>query len=243
MMPCLPPPLSTQLCWDCFTKPPPEEAAAMVVINKTRAQTHFLLGAKDMRQLACVVVGPKGKPLETTAMMSRAQAEALAISRYEDGMDGLLADKQKRKVAAEERYKKAVAAHPAKVSDGDRRLSSSRSSCRRTVASWDITLVDITLLDTWSSDSPTQVAAAKAAGKKAPGHPKRSPLMDAEISPTDNGFVVQLESVKRWALTSVGFPGKDDAQPTDDGVIYCRRCLQKVGDEKVRQSSNLEATT
>jgi hypothetical protein len=47
--------------------------------------------------------------------VSRRQAEALGCSKYEDGMEGLLAEKERRRAKAQDRYDTALAAYEAKL--------------------------------------------------------------------------------------------------------------------------------
>ena len=102
-------PFRFQLCWDCFNDPPPSEAHALRLMTKTKARNTFLLTDKDFQKLPCVIYGGRRKPLSSVHMVAMAQAEALAISKYPDGMQG-------------EAFRQAL--YQAEAERGDRLLSS-----------------------------------------------------------------------------------------------------------------------
>lgn len=67
----------------------------------------FACSDKELKQLPCIIRGDPSRGFESVTLLSKHQVEALAFARYPNGKEGLLADKQARKVKAEARLAKA----------------------------------------------------------------------------------------------------------------------------------------
>ena len=90
-----------QICWACFANPPANEAFDLGIMLKSKAQSIYLLREKDVQSLTTWTVGKWTGRAHT--IVGRKQAKDLAMSKYANGMAGLIAEKEMRRVKAEKR--------------------------------------------------------------------------------------------------------------------------------------------
>lgn len=143
-----------QVCYDCYEKRLKTDPD-FALIGKTKAKEIYLLvtsslhymnrwpavhlswsgcflilyvsqNEKDFSKVCKFTIGDPGKPLESATFCSRLQVESVAFGKYENGRDGLLADKASRAAKAEKRYAERLAAYHVKLEQAKRELNSKR---------------------------------------------------------------------------------------------------------------------
>ena len=75
----------------------------------------YLLNEKEIQSLCLQEIGSRAQPMELVILASRQQVEELALSKYPNGREGLMADKAYREARAKENYEARLTAYHANM--------------------------------------------------------------------------------------------------------------------------------